>query len=171
MRYTRVNAVTKDLNMYNTETLERTNLSHNYRGSSVGGLASADNGIFLEYVKSDLIVLSIDKHTIDIVKDNTKYVVEFRDKLTINSRTCMTGLDQMFLYCAYKSNDKLYIEFRYEFVLKYILILEYNITTDKFSIRRNGIDFSTSLKNIGGIPCDSDAYRKRYRRLKLLESR
>lgn len=170
MRYTRVDAVTKDLNMYNTETLERTNISHNYSGV-FDGLSSTDSGIFLEYMQSDLIVLSTGKHTIDIVKDNTKYVVEFRDKLTINSCTCMTELDHMFLYCAYKSSDKLYIEFRYEFALKYILILEYNITTDKFSIRRNGIDFSTSLKNIGGIPCDSNAYRKRYRRLKLLESR
>lgn len=170
MRYTRVDEITKDLNMYNTETLERINLSHNYSGV-FDGLSSTDSGIFLEYMQSDLIVLSTGKHTIDIVKDNMKYVVEFRDKLTINSCACMTELDHMFLYCAYKSNTKLYIEFNYGFTGRCSLILEYDITANKFSIRRKGIDISTPLKNIGGIPCDSDAYRKRYRRLKLLESR
>lgn len=170
MRYTRVDEITKDLNMYNTETLERINLSHNYSGV-FDGLSSTDSGIFLEYMQSDLIVLSTGKHTIDILKDNTKYVVEFRDKLTINSCTCMTGLDHMFLYCAYKSNTKLYIEFNYGFTGRCSLILEYDITANKFSIRRKGIDISTPLQNIGGIPCDFDAYRKRYRRLKLLESR
>lgn len=171
MKYARINHKTNELCIFNTETLECIEPKNDYFGKDFADVKSADSGILAEYMESDLIVLSTEKTTLDILSNNTKYTLEFKDRLKINSNSIKTDLDHIFLYYVYKDGNIVYIEFKCSFFAGMVsFTLEFDSSTNRFTLQESNIEYSTVLTNIRGIPCSLDAYRKVYRRTKLLAS-
>lgn len=162
MRYARVSLIDGKVYAYDTQSLCRSELiafSQNF---------NTKQEVEPEHIADDIIVVTTDYRTIDIVINGSKYTLNFEDSVKINSVKVIYDPNYIYLYSCYKDNNMILFEFRYGFNGRTLSILIFDISCNKWFLTDVKMKVYNELRNIRPIPCDFKKYKKILRRNILL---